>query len=66
MSDVLTLNPPHYDKLGAVHCGVIRQGTVTCGGDIAQLDDGAEHLFARNHIRVKRNGSDYAFEKTAD
>lgn len=66
MSEALTLNPPHYDKLDVVHCGVIRQGTVTCGGDIAQLDDGAEHTFERVGIRVKRSGSDYAFEKIED
>jgi hypothetical protein len=66
MSETLTLNPPHYDKLGAVHCGVIRQGTVTCGGDIVQLDDGAEHTFQRTGIKVRRSGNDYAFEKIAD
>lgn len=66
MAEPLTLNPPHYDKIGVVHCGVIREGAVTCGGDIALLEDGAEHTFARTHIRVKRSGSDYAFEKLDD
>jgi hypothetical protein len=66
MSDALTLNPPHYDRLGVVHCGVIREGTVTCGGDIACLEDGQEHTFPRTRIKVKRSGSDYAFEKISD
>ena len=64
MSESLTLNPPHYDKLGIVHCGVIREGTVTCGGDIVQLEDGDEYRFDRNGILVKRTGSDYSFDKT--
>jgi hypothetical protein len=63
MAESLNLNPPRYDKLGVVHCGVIREGTVTCGGDIAQLEDGAEQTFDRVRIKVKRSGSDYAFEK---
>jgi hypothetical protein len=63
MSESLTLNPPRYDKLGVVHCGVIREGAVTCGGDIVLLEDGAEHHFERLRIRVKRSGSDYTFEK---
>jgi len=65
MSENLTLNPPRYEKLGVVHCGVIREGTVTCGGDIANLDDGAEHTFDRLRIKVKRSGSDYLFETLA-
>ena len=63
MSDTLTLNPTQYDKIGVVHCGVVRTGTVTCGGDIVPLEDGAEHVFERNRIRVKRSGDDYTFEK---
>lgn len=65
MSDVLTLNPPKYDKLGVVHCGVIRAGTVTCGGDLVDLNDGEEHTFERNRIKVRRNGNDYVFEKVS-
>ena len=64
MSETLTLTPPHYDKIGVVHCGVIREGTVSCGGDIAQLEDGAEHTFERVGVRVKRSGSEYTFEKS--
>ena len=63
MSDTLTLKPPHYDKLGIVHCGVIREGTVTCGGDITMLEDGEAHTFERTGIMVKRTGSEYSFEK---
>lgn len=66
MSNVLELKPPHYDKLGVVHCGVVRDGTVTCGGDLVRLEDGAEHTFERNGIKVRRSGSDYAFEKVSD
>ena len=66
MSEALTLKPPHYGKLGVVHCGVVREGTVTCGGDIAELDDGAEHTFERNGIKVRRSGSEYAFAKVSD
>jgi hypothetical protein len=66
MSDVRTLDPPHCDKRGVLHCGVIREETVTCGGDIARLDDGAEQTFGRVGIRAKRSGGDYAFEKIED
>lgn len=65
MSEALTLNPPRYDKLGAVHCGVIREGTVGCGGDIVSLGDGSEHVFARGSW-VRRSGGDYAFERVSD
>ena len=63
MSDKLTLSAPHYDKIGVVHCGVIRPGTVSCGGDIAVLDDGDEHIFERVRIRVRRTADEYSFEK---
>lgn len=66
MSDALTLNPPRYDEIGVVHYGVIREGTVTCGGDVAHLEDAQEHTFPRTGIRVKRSGIDHALEEISD
>ena len=66
MSETLTLQPFHYGKIGVVHCGVTREGTVSCGGDIARLEDGGQHRFDRGGILVRRNGSDYRFERAGD
>ncbi|MEN8174842.1 MAG: hypothetical protein ABFS23_03710 [Pseudomonadota bacterium] len=64
MSDnSITLTALHYDTIGVVHCGVTREGFVTCAGDVANIDDGGEVAFERPGIVAKRNGSDYTFSK---
>jgi hypothetical protein len=64
MSDnTVTLSPPKYDKIGNVHCGVIREGFVSCAGDVASLEDGGEAKFERVGIVVNRQGNEYVFTK---
>lgn len=63
MADNLALSPRHYDKLGVVHCGVVREGRVTVAGEVADIGDGDELLMRRGNIKVRRNGDEYTFEK---
>ncbi len=63
MAESITLTPPHYDKLGNVLCGTLNDGTVTCAGDVAHLDDGQEHVFERVGIGVRRQGEEYVFTR---
>ena len=46
-AESITLTPNHYDKLGVIHCGVLRDFTVVCAGDLRTLADGEEHTFVR-------------------
>ena len=62
----LTLTPKTYDKLGIVHCGVIREGFISCGGWPRKIEDGEELFFDKVSIKVRRSGSDYTFEKVSD
>ncbi len=66
MSDSLTFKEGTYDKMGVVHCGVIRGFKVHCGPELVQtLDDGEEHLFERTGITAKRQGDEVIFSKAA-
>jgi hypothetical protein len=61
----LTLAPKFHDKLGAVHCGVTREGFIAVGGDPREIADGEEIVFERTRIRVRRQGSEYTFSRSA-
>jgi hypothetical protein len=63
--DSLTLGPREHDKLGAVHCGVTREGFIAVGGVPKNIADGEEILFERDGITAKRNGSEYIFTRNA-
>lgn len=61
--NTLTLNPLKHDKLGIIHCGVITDGRITCGGDLKNIEDGEEVTFERVKIKAKRNGNEYTFTR---
>ena len=42
--NTLNLEAREYGKIGAVHCGVTRDGMVSVGGRQAEVEDGAEHV----------------------
>lgn len=61
--ETISLKPGTYDNLGVVHCGVTRDLTATCAGDLHKLEDGEEYTFSRAHVKVKRNGDEFVFTK---
>ena len=61
----ITLTPRTYSKLGAVHCGVTRDGFIAVGGDPRDIADGQEIVFERTRIKAKRNGNEYTFTKVS-
>ncbi len=63
MSESITLTPNTYDTLGIVHCGVLRDLTASCAGDLHKLEDGEEYTFKRARVTVKRNGEEFTFTK---
>ena len=64
MSETLTLKPGEYGKLGVVHCGVIRDYTVTCAGQLHPMtEDGDEHLFDKTGVKAVRKGAEIEFSK---
>ena len=63
MSESISLSPRHYDKLGVIHCGVIREGRVTVAGEIADIADGQELHMQRGNVKVTRKGDEYTFTK---
>lgn len=64
-SESLTLKVPQHDKLGNVHCGVIREGLVSVAGDIATLSEGETIKMSRGGVTVTRRGDEYKFDKQA-
>lgn len=63
--ETITLAPKFHDKLGVVHCGVVREGFVVVGGEPRELEDGEAFVFERVRIHVKRAGSEYTFTRQA-
>ncbi len=57
----LVLAPRDYGKIGALHCGVTREGFVTVGGDVAAIGEGESVRFERHRVTVRRDGEDYRF-----
>jgi metal-dependent HD superfamily phosphatase/phosphodiesterase len=62
----ITLKPRHYEKLGAVHCAVTRDGFVAVAGDVREIADGETITIERSRISVTRRGDDYTFARLAD
>ncbi len=63
MSESITVQEGYYDKIGIIHCGVIRGFKVNCAGELKVLDDGEEHLFERVGVTAKRQGGEVTFTK---
>ncbi len=66
MSDILTLKPGEYGKLGIIHCGVIGDFTVACAGDLQPMTaDGDEYEFTRAGVKAVRKGDEVTFSRLA-
>lgn len=54
----------YYEKLGVIHCGVIRGYKISCGPQhLKVLNDGESHTFDMTGISAKRNGEIVTFSK---
>jgi hypothetical protein len=60
-TETLTLEPARHGKLGALHCGVTREGPVVVAGEQKQIADGQEVIMDRTQVRVSRKGEEYTF-----
>ncbi len=62
-AESITLTPHSYDKLGILHCGVLKDKTAVCAGDLHKLEDGESYTFPRTGVTVKRSGDEFVFSK---
>ena len=64
MSESLEVKEGYYDKLGNIHCGVIKGFKISCGPQqLKVLNDGDKHTFDVTGITAKRKGDIVAFSK---
>ena len=64
MSESIEVKEGYYDKLGNIHCGVIKGFKISCGPEqLKNLKDASKHTFEMSGISVKRNGDDVIFSK---
>jgi hypothetical protein len=64
-TESLTLGPAKHGKLGALHCGVTREGVVVVAGEQKQIADGQEVIMDRTRVPVSRKGEEYTFTRQA-
>lgn len=56
----------YYEKLGVIHCGVIKGFKISCGPQhLKVLEDGDSHIFDITGINAKRQGDIVTFSKSA-
>ena len=54
----------YYEKLGSIHCGVIRGYKISCGPEhLKVLNDGESHTFDMTGITAERQGELVSFSK---
>ena len=67
MSEVaenVEVNEGYYEKLGEIHCGVIKGYKISCGPEqLKLLNDGDTHTFNITGIKVTRNADVVIFSK---
>lgn len=63
MAESISLEPRKYDKIGIIHCGVVREGRITVAGRVADIADGQELEMPVGGIKVSRKGEEYTFTK---
>ncbi|MDX2506025.1 MAG: hypothetical protein QNL62_16325 [Gammaproteobacteria bacterium] len=59
----ITLHPHEHDKLGILHCEVIREGRISVAGNPRDNANGESIFFERSGITAKRTGSEYNFSR---
>ena len=63
--NTLVLEPFAYEKLGAVHCAVTREGLIAVCGTQYLIEDGAKMTDETSGISVQRKGEEYTFTRKA-
>lgn len=64
MSESVEVKEGYYDKLGDIHCGVVKGFKINCGPEqLKVLDDGSEHIFEMTGITAKRKTDEVTFSK---
>jgi hypothetical protein len=64
MSESIEVKEGYYDKLGNIHCGVIKGFKISCGPEqLDNLKDASKHKFEMSGISVKRKGDEVIFSK---
>ena len=62
MAESVEVKEGYYDKLGSIHCGVVKGFKINCGPEqLKVLDDGSEHVFDMTGVTAKRNGDEVSF-----
>ena len=61
--NTLSLEAREHGKIGAVHCGVTREGLVSIRGRQYPLDDGKTAQDEASGIAVARQGEQYTFTR---
>ena len=63
-TETVDVKEGYYEKLGAVHCGVIKGYKINCGPQqLKSLNDGDSHTFDVTGISAKRLGEIVTFSK---
>jgi len=63
-ADKVEVAEGYYEKLGTIHCGVIKGFKINCGPQqIATLNDGESHVFDMTGIKAERTGDLVSFCK---
>lgn len=64
MSESVEIKEGYYDKLGDIHCGVVKGFKINCGPEqLKVLDDGGKHIFEMSGITAKRKADQVTFSK---
>ncbi len=64
MSESVEVKEGYYDKLGNIHCGVVKGFKLNCGPEqLKVLDDGKKHTFDMTGVSAERKGENVIFTK---
>lgn len=63
-AEMVEVKEGYYEKLGSIHCGVIRGYKISCGPQhLKVLNDGDSHTFDMTGISAERKGEVVTFTK---
>ncbi len=64
MAESIEVKEGYYDKLGNIHCGVVKGFKINCGPEqLKELEDGSSHTFDLTGITAKRSGDEVTFSQ---
>lgn len=64
VAEIVEVKEGYYEKLGAIHCGVIRGYKINCGPQqLKTLKDGESHTFDMTGVIATRQGDLVIFSK---